>query len=85
MIMPDVQEIVGSPLTNSLCCLPRVLAFPLTLQLRQSSFMKGGWWGLTYANKTREAPVLLAGSTLKDLPRNRDYKWAIKDSFLYFM
>ena len=37
------------------------------LQLRQSPFAKGGW-GLTYANKTREAQVLLAGSTMKYLP-----------------
>ena len=28
--------------------------------------MKGGW-GLTYANKSREVQVLLAGSTMKNL------------------
>ena len=38
------------------------------LQLRQSTFAQGVW-GLTYANKTREAQVLpSAGSSMKYLP-----------------
>ena len=47
------------------------------LRLRQSPFTKGGW-GLTYANKTREAQVLLAGSIMKDLPRNRAVQMGYK-------
>jgi hypothetical protein len=45
-VLPSVQEIVCCPPTSSLCRLPRRSEFPLTLQLRQSSFVKGGW-GLT--------------------------------------
>ena len=54
------------------------------LRLRQSTFVKGGW-GLTYVNKTREAQVLLAGSSImKDLPRKGEYKWAIKHTIFHF-
>jgi len=34
------------------------------------TFHKGGW-GLTYANKAREALFLFAGSTMKYFPRNK--------------
>ena len=76
-VLPGVQEIVGCPPTRSLCRLPRRSEFPLTLRLRQSPFAKGGW-GLTYANKTWEAQVLLAGSTMKYLPWKRGVRMGCK-------
>ena len=84
MVLPGVQEIVGCPPTSSLCHLPRQSEFPLTPWQRQSPCAKGGW-GLTYANKTMEVQqVLVAGSTMKDLPRNRKYKWVIKQITVLF-
>ena len=53
-VFPGLQEITGCPPTSSLCRLPRRSEFPLTPRQRRSSFVKGGW-GVTYANKTREA------------------------------
>ena len=62
MVLPGVQEIVGCFPTSSLCRLPRQLEFLLTLRLRQSPFLKGGW-GLTCTNITsREAQVSWAGN-----------------------
>ena len=46
--------------------------------------MKGGW-GLTYANKTRETQVLLAGSTMKYLSRNRGVRMGYKIYYLFYM
>ena len=50
------------------------------LQLRQSPFAKGGW-GLTHANKNREAQVLLAGSTMKNLLRNSGVQMGYKTCY----
>ena len=84
MVLPGVQEIVGRRPTSSWCRLPRRSEFPLLTQwLRQSPFVKDGW-GITYENKTREAQVLSAGSTMKDLPRNRGLRMGYK-SFQTFM
>ena len=68
-LLGSTPTLLTIPHSLALCArnigrLPRQLEFPLTLQqLRQSPFAKGSW-GLTYVNKTREAKVLLAGSTL---------------------
>jgi hypothetical protein len=53
------------------------------LWLRQSPFVKGGW-GLTYANKTRKAQVLLAGKTMKYWPRNRGVQMGNKTYYLMY-
>ena len=47
------------------------------LRLRRSPFAKGGW-GLAYANKTREAQVLSAGSTMNTCLEKGEYECAIK-------
>ena len=48
------------------------------LQVQRSLFAKGGW-GLTYyANKTREALVLLASGTMNTCLEIGEYEWAIK-------
>ena len=58
IVLPGVQETMGCPHTSSLCCLPRRSEFPLlTLRLRRSTFAMQKW--------------LVAGSTTKELPRNR--------------
>ena len=53
--------------------LPGWSEFPLMLRQKQSPFAKGGW-GLTYANKTREAQVVLAGITMNTCLENGEYK-----------
>ena len=64
-VLPGVQEIVGCPpSTSSLCRLPTRSEFPLTLWLRWSYFVKGGWGRTYHANKTREVQVLSAGSKM---------------------
>ena len=46
------------------------------LQVQRSLFAKGGW-GLTYyANKTREALVLLASRTMNTCLEIGEYEWA---------
>ena len=68
--MGDTRHQVGSPPTSSMCHLLRQSEFPLMLHLakRQSPFGNGEW-GLTYANKARQAQVFLAGSAMKGLSR----------------
>jgi hypothetical protein len=45
------------------------------------TFRKGGW-GLTYANKTREAQVLLAGSIWLE---RGEYEWTVKHTNFYIV
>ena len=51
------------------------------LRLRQSPFAKGGRGSLT--NKTSEAQVLLAGSTMNTFLEIGEYKWAIGHTKFY--
>ena len=87
-VFPGVQKIVGCAFSSSLSRLvPRRSEFPLTLRLRRSPFANGGWRRLTYDNKPTQAQqVLLAGSTMKDLPIEiGEYEWAIKHIILLFI
>ena len=68
---------VGLPPTSSLCRLSRRSEFPLPLWLRLSPFAKGGW-GVTYANKAREAQVLW--QVLVTCLVIGEYEWALKHS-----
>ena len=65
-VFPGVQGKEGCR-PQAVCRLPRRSEFPLTLRLRQSPFTKDDW-GLTYANKTREAHGLV-GRPCYEIPR----------------
>ena len=85
-VLSGGQELVGCPLKATYVAFaPRQSEFPLTLRLRWSPFAKGGWGIFTYATGNKHGSTrsaLLAGSTMKDLPRTRGVWMGYKAYYL---